>query len=224
MVTLLFLTSLLGNIAPPRPPHAPPPRQCTADEQCELSTFQGCCGSCCPGAPHAVLKGADEARHCAVVDCALPDCAAVRCAPAPPLSDFVAACRQSRCVAVPRVEQAAECREDRECRVVQSTPPPGDACHRSACGCCPTTRAVKADDVRALQERPAEAPRPPGEKPKYGLSQGDTNAPPAPQCSPCPAPASGTAACIGGKCVLLPPQPRPMPKPLPIPRPRPPIG
>lgn len=213
MFLALLTLSLLGDVAPPRPMKQPAP-QCRSDDECVLSTFDGCCGSCCASAPHAVRKGVNEseAAHCAVIDCALPECSAVKCRQAPDPSQFVPACRGGRCVAVPKGEAPAQCRADGDCRVVAAAPPAGDACHRSACGCCPVTQAVPADAVVPLQQQRPDS-KAPATKPNFGLSTGKPNGPPAPNCSPCPAPASGVAVCQAGRCVLGQPMPRPRPMP-----------
>ena len=223
MLLVLVLSSLLGDVGPRRPQPVPPPPQCTVDANCELSTFAGCCGGCCPGEPHAVPVGTKEGLHCMAVDCAAPDCAAVRCAQPRPASDFVAACRAGRCVALPKTHEAAQCRVDLDCRVVVATPPAGDSCHRSACGCCPVSQAVPVNEVVPLQEQRPAPTQPKSEgKPNFGLSTGDGR--PAPQCSPCQAPVpNGGAACLGGRCVLTPPKPVKVPVPRP-PRVPPPVG
>lgn len=214
LLTALTL-ALLGDIAPPQPQpkvRPPPPvAECSADDECVLSTFNGCCPGCCSPDPHAVRKGTREGEYCAAVDCALPRCEAVRCAQPRPLSDFIAACRGRRCVALPRDQVPAECRTDAECKVVEAPPPPGAACHQSACGCCPTSRAVPIDAVVPLPQRPGPKPaQAPSGSPPFGLSPGDTaRAPPA--CSPCPAPQPGRAACQAGRCVLQPIFRRPPP-------------
>jgi hypothetical protein len=214
MLLSLVAVSLLADIAPPPPPVAPkrpppPPAACRADTDCRLSTFAGCCPGCCTPPPHAVPVGTKEGEFCAAVDCAPPNCEAVKCARADAL-DWVAACVGGRCVAQRR---QAECRVDADCRVVETMP----AGCSGACGCCPTTQAVPADAVVPLQRRPTPRPSPEkkqGEPPNFGLSTGSPAGPPPPQCSPCPAPVPGRAACQLGRCVLLPLEP---------PRPRPPF-
>ena len=208
---LAFVTlSLLGDVAP-GPPPAP---QCTADAQCVLSTFDGCCGSCCARLPHAVPRGVNEAARCAVIDCARPNCAAVRCAPVADASQFVAACRGGRCEAVPKSAPIAECRSSSDCGVMSVAPPPGDSCHRSACGCCQVSRAMPIDSVVPLQKRPPNTKSSPAPKPDFGLSTGKATQPQLPNCSACPAPAGGNAVCLGGRCVL---QTEPIPRPFPAP-------
>jgi hypothetical protein len=224
MILVLVLSGLLGDVGPRRPQPVPPPPQCTDDSGCVLTTFQGCCGGCCPQEPRAVPVGSREEMRCAAIDCAMPDCAAVRCGPAPrPVSEFVATCRAGRCVALPKTQVGGQCRVDLDCRVVVAQPPPGDACHRSACGCCPVSQAVPVNEVVPLQEqRPAPTSPKTDGKPNFGLSTGDGR--PAPQCSPCPAPQpTGGAACLGGRCVLTPPKPVKVPVPRP-PRWPPPVG
>lgn len=217
-LTLLTLT-LLADIAPQpwapptkRPP--PPPAQCTSNDQCVLSTFQGCCPSCCPSDPHAIPKGTKEGEICAVVDCSLPNCAAVRCAAARPVSDFQAVCRAGQCLAVPKSQAPGQCRSDAECEVSFS-PAPGAACASSPCGCCPYPRAVSIDERPRPVKSPEPSPKAPAspDKPTFGLSTGDgrPEGPPRPQCSPCPQPPPMRAVCRANQCVLQPIAPRPLP-------------
>jgi hypothetical protein len=170
-------------------------------------------------------KSGPQRVDCAAVECDPQRCAAVRCAAPQSPADFVAACRENRCVALPRRPQpeppaAAECRIDRDCTVT-SSPAPGSACLQSPCGCCPSPRAVPVEARPVpLPERPQPKPTPPG-PPPFGLSTG--SAPPAPQCAPCPAPPpAGKPVCLGGRCTLTPEAPQPRPPPMP--RPRPPVG
>src|SRR5688572_20783279 len=120
IVTALTLL-ILSDIAPigPLKSKPRPPDECSRDTDCELSTFQGCCGGCCQTAPHAKRRGLDENAKCAAADCAQLNCAAVRCAAPPPKNAFVAVCRVGQCVAVSRSEipsapppPAAVCRAD----------------------------------------------------------------------------------------------------------------
>jgi len=219
-MTLALLTlTLLADIAPtpwaPPPKRAPPPAQCSSNDQCVLSTFQGCCGSCCSSDPHAIPKGTKEGQICATVDCALPDCAAVKCARPRPVSEFEAVCRSGQCVAEPKGQPPLQCRSDTEC-AVSFSPAPGAACTSSPCGCCPYPRAVWVEEERPRPVRPGPAPQspaPPG-KPTFGLSTGDgrPEGPPRPQCSPCPPPPPLRAVCRANQCVLQPSGP---PRPLP---------
>lgn len=215
----LVASLALADVAPPRPPRPPPPptAACESNADCVMTTFAGCCGSCCPRTPYAISRTQldQNQRRCAAVDCAAPNCAAVRCAAAPDISEFRAVCSAGQCVAQ-RV-QAAVCRTDADCRVVQAPPPPGAACHSSPCGCCPTNQAVSADAVVPLQQPTRQQPpgAPPAEgKPNFGLTTGDTaNRPrPQPACSPCPPPLPARAACVGGQCTLQ-PAVRPPPPP-----------
>lgn len=217
MLLTLVTLALLGDVAPgpriKRP--APPPSQCSADADCVLSTFQGCCGGCCGVAPHAIPRGFNEQARCAVVDCAMPDCSAVRCAKPPDPNDFAPACRSGRCVAVPKNEAPAQCRVNADCTVVTAVPPAGALCHSSPCGCCPVTQAVPIDAAIPLQQRQGPPKKADPKKPNFGLSTGNGLPPPqAPSCAACPPPAGGTAVCQAGRCVLqqLPP-PRPLPRP-----------
>ncbi len=213
MLLALLTLSLLGDVAPGPPLKRPPPprSQCAADSDCVLSTWEGCCGTCCASAPHAVLRGTDEVRRCANLDCAMLDCAAVRCAKPPEPGEFVAVCREGQCLAVRKVAAPAECRVDTDCSVVTGAPPQSASCHRSPCGCCPVTQAIPADGAVPLQKRAPQTPNKPRGKPDFGLSTGGPPPPPPPNCSPCPSPSGGYALCQSGRCVLVdsPPRPRP---------------
>lgn len=207
MLLSILTLALLTDVAPrPYPRPAPRPAECTADGDCMLSTFNGCCGSCCTPDPHAVRKDNNEAARCAVIDCAGPDCSAVKCRQGRDPSEFVPACRAGRCVALPRNQEPAQCRADTECRVVEATPPARATCHQSACGCCPVSQAVPIDAVVPLQRRPPLPPTKngPAEKPNFGLSTGEPTGLQRPSCSPCPGPMPARAACVSGRCVLQP--------------------
>ncbi|MBL8910512.1 MAG: hypothetical protein JNM17_07385 [Archangium sp.] len=205
LVTTLTLL-VLADIAPigPAKIKVRPPDECSRDTDCELSTFEGCCGTCCPGPPHAKRKGLDEARRCAAVDCAMPDCAAVRCMRAPDKSAYVAVCRVGQCVAVSKSEiptappPGPVCRADNECRVVLSTPAPGQ--------CCGTPMAQSIDAPIPLQRRPGPTqPKQDGDKPVFGLTPGNSSGTGSAQCGPCPQPAGMRARCTNtGQCVLAP--------------------
>ncbi len=207
----LVVLAVLTDIAPPPPfkKPMPAPVECVADAECVLSTFAGCCGSCCPADPYAVRRDSTANEPCGIVMCGPRDCRSERCRPARNVSELVAACRANRCVALPKAQATAQCRADAECRVVEAAPPAGAACHQSACGCCPVSQAVPVDAVVPLQRR-APGGNPPKEetgKPAFGLSTGESA--PRPQCSPCPAPVPARAACQSGQCVLVPGTRRP---------------
>jgi hypothetical protein len=224
LLRLLTLTLLADVVVGPEPKAVPrPPSVCSQDADCVLSTFEGCCGSCCPSPPHAAPRGTNEAARCAVIDCARPRCDAVRCARAPEAVDaYLAICRVGQCVAVRKpVAERAVCRVDADCQVVMLSPPAGAACHQGPCGCCPSPTAVPVDapvpvppPTKRRPQSPQAPQSPDGKGPTFGLSTGDgaTPARPPPQgpaCAPCPGGPSGVrAACIGGQCQLA---PRPMP-------------
>lgn len=208
MAPLLFVGLVLGDIAPPPPPLA----QCRTNDDCIISTFAGCCGSCCPRQPYAVSKL--EAKHstdrCAAVDCATPNCKAVRCAAAEPATDFEAVCVERRCLATKKrapVEPDDEgtCKVDSDCTAVLAQPPAGDPCHASACGCCPTYLATPVKRVEPVPLRGPPKSEPTRQKDSpFGLSTGQ----PPPACAPCPAPAPRLSRCAQGHCVTA-PIPRP---------------
>ncbi|MFO0601219.1 MAG: hypothetical protein U0228_38270 [Myxococcaceae bacterium] len=207
-LALLVLADIApGPFVPKRPP--PPAGECTANDQCELSSFQGCCGSCCPGPPHAIRKGTNEALRCAAIDCALPNCDAVKCArPAP--GTYVAVCRAGQCVAQ---QTTAQCSADVECKVAMMPPPSSAACHRTACGCCPSAEAVSIDTPVPLTRPTGPQPSAPpaNGKPNYGLSTGGSSSTSGQQCPVCPAAPPATARCVQGQCVMTVTPPRPPP-------------
>lgn len=71
---------------------------CSADTDCVISTFSGCC-SCCDGAPKAMAKSVLEQQQsrCAVVDCKACD-ENIHCAHYEAAESFVARCKDGTCV------------------------------------------------------------------------------------------------------------------------------
>ncbi len=180
---------------------APPPKDldfCERDQDCVSSSFDGCCGGCCP-APHvAVSRARDEAQRapCRTMRCAAPDCERRACAQVVP-SPIVPVCRGNRCVAerpnLVAPPPVLECRIDADCGVDLS-PPQGSACWASPCGCCPAPSAVPVARVRGAPKRNA------GQGTPFGLSTGGA---PATRCEPCPEPKRAVQAlCASGRCVL----------------------
>jgi hypothetical protein len=113
----------------------PPPPQCSRDDQCELTTFAGCCGACCPKV-RAIPKSKDEQSVCKTKNCKPPTCTTV-CTP-PDVSQYVAACVARQCEAV---RKDAECRVAADCVLVEEVAPPKTTCTKDTC-CCPVTLAV----------------------------------------------------------------------------------
>lgn len=111
----------------------PPPAECSRDSQCELTTFAGCCGACCPTV-RAIPKGTDERAECKTLNCTAPKCADVKCQ-ALDASAYVAACVARQCEAV---RKDAECRVAADCVLVEDVAPPKTTCTKDAC-CCPVT-------------------------------------------------------------------------------------
>lgn len=75
---------------------------CSADADCVITTFAGCC-ACCDGAPHALpLHIAERERNrCAAVECRA--CSeGVQCAEHEPEGAFVARCKEGTCVSEKR--------------------------------------------------------------------------------------------------------------------------
>lgn len=213
---LLLSAATSADVAP-----RPPVREaaCAADRDCVLTTFDGCCGSCCPGQVRA-MSSPDLKRQqdrCAVIDCARPSCPDVKCAAPEPTSAFRAVCRQGACQAE-RVNTVADCRADADCAIAYPSP----VCRNPGpCGCCPGTEpvavtAASLDGPPSREPRSAPAPAPANKgEVKFGLSEGGRDGPAPPNCSPCPGPRPATARCSVGKCMVA-------PVPVPIPRPRPP--
>lgn len=183
------------------------PDFCASDSDCVSSTFQGCCGGCCPAQPVAVSRRRAELQRqqCMAVRCRGPDCSNIACAQVIP-SPIRPVCRANRCVAdapifvppPPPPPPPAQCRADADCGV-DLNPPPGSACWSSPCGCCPTPRAVPVEQVRP----PPVRRTPEGKGSPFGLTQG--NSANAPTCVACPAPSTPLGSrCSSGRCVLVP--------------------
>jgi hypothetical protein len=107
----------------------PPPPECRADSDCELTTFAGCC-DCCKGYQlRARPKGRKEDGPCATMkcsgDCSTANCASKRADP----NDFVPACISRRCQALPK---NAECREWKDCRIIERASPDGGCLEKVA--------------------------------------------------------------------------------------------
>ncbi|MFT3838302.1 MAG: hypothetical protein QM723_15065 [Myxococcaceae bacterium] len=180
-----------------------PAPECHSDTDCTMSSFAGCCGTCCPEAPHvtSVEKEKMETMRCGVVDCAALACPKTPC-PQVKRPAVRPACRAGVCVAEPL--GAAECRADGDCEL--STPEDA-ACRSSPCGCCPGSEVARPlGRPHALEEPPpAKPPQTPKKSdPKFGLSTGSSGGAPPPQCSPCPAAKPARAACREGKCIKAP--------------------
>lgn len=217
VVVFVVAAPVLADIAPAR---LPP--ECSADSQCVITTFDGCCGSCCPRAPYAMSAARLQAAQgrCAAVKCARPSCEEQVCAAVvpEPASNFRAVCEAGRCVAK---LVAAECRNDSDCTVAQVSPPAGAACYAAPCGCCPTNVAVPVEQARPPPPpTPTKTPPPKtkGGQPAFGLSTGTTGTgtrpgPEPASCAPCPQPPPASSACVAGKCTLVPPRPQPRPLP-----------
>jgi hypothetical protein len=131
------------------------PDFCASDSDCVSSTFNSCCGSCCPAAPVAVSRGRAQLQQqqCARVRCEPLACGNIACAQFVP-SPIRPVCRANRCVAErpnvmppPPPPPPAQCQVAADCGV-DLNPPPGNACWSSPCGCCPTPRAVPIEQVR----------------------------------------------------------------------------
>lgn len=165
VLAMLFfaLTLVLADLPPP-------PAECRKDAECELTTFVGCCGACCPGL-RAAPKGKDERAACKTMNCAPIDCATVNCKAAPDAARFVAACVERRCEAV---RTDAECRVAADCTLVD-TAPQQTTCAKDTC-CCP---------VKVALPRAARAPAPVA-----------SNA----RCPDCPPPPPTRTACVEGRC------------------------
>jgi hypothetical protein len=191
--------------ASPVDPAPDPDSVCHATKDCVVSTFPGCCGSCCAEPPSARTRKQLQAeqRICATVDCLMPECSNVRCGTAvPPSSAFKAVCRKKRCVLEPLVRQ---CTKDAECWVTYPPAPVDAACHKSPCGCCPST-VPKAVPATPEPDAPTQSARPAAPSPAaVPVPRTPEPAGPSVQCSPCPGPAAAQAVCVLQQCVLAPP-------------------
>jgi hypothetical protein len=189
-----------GQCVARRVSEAPPradPDFCARDADCVSSTFASCCGSCCPVPPRAVTRrrASLEGLGCLGVQCGDRNCSDIACAQVVP-APIRPVCRANRCVAERTNEvlvppPALECRVDADCGV-DASPPPGDACWDSPCGCCPAARVVPRSQVRPPPTRrqlPQATP--------FGLSSGGAA---APTCGPCAQPAPVTPRCEAGRC------------------------
>ncbi len=175
------------------------PSFCSSDAECVVTSFS-CCDTCCPTPPIAATQAELELKRgqCADTMCAMIRCAKENC-PAQP-QPGPAVCRSSHCV-IGSVEptpapQGNECRRDADCTVSYPVPDAENSCHRSACGCCPGAPVAVPAGV-PMPRRVGKPPKPkvPAKSP-FGLSQPGAN------CSPCPAPAAASAACLAGRCAL----------------------
>ena len=74
MLTLSLSLALVLTDVPP------PSKECSTAADCVVTTFNGCCGSCC--APDTQVMSMARLRReqgrCALVECDAPNCAAVR--------------------------------------------------------------------------------------------------------------------------------------------------
>jgi hypothetical protein len=180
--------------------------QCTADVDCVVTDFAGCCGGCCPmtrGIPKKQL--AQEQARCASIDCETLVCAQVVCEEVPRVDSLQARCVDQRCVSVPKeAPPSTECREDRECTVRYPAAAAHAPCRSSPCGCCPGTVPVAEPVAKAEHAgaRPGNGQKAgPSGSPGYGLSQGKPSAPRV-NCSPCPGPTPARAVCRQNRCAL----------------------
>ncbi len=164
MTLFAFTLSLVLVDIPPRP-------ECSKDSQCELTSFAGCCGGCCP-ALRAIPKGKDERAECKTLNCAPLECATVDCKPAPDASQFVAACVARRCQAI---RKDAECRVASDCVLVEDAAPADTTCTKASC-CCAVTVAVPSTS------------RPP---PRVRVSA---------RCAECAGQPFSYPACVEGRC------------------------
>jgi hypothetical protein len=215
---LLLLRWWVADVAPwpaPPPKPVPPPvtlpsPDCRSDAECVVTTFAGCCGSCCPPAPYAISAARleQERARCALVDCARPAPCPDDCRPPPAPGETRAACVSGACRLVSvEVPPGVRCDRDDQCTVTYDAPGPLAACRRSPCGCCPGTqpRAVRVGSEDRRPAVPLTKPEgaKPGSAPPFGLSSGPTA--PAPACAPCQSPQPARAQCVAHRCALTPP-------------------
>ncbi len=93
----------------PTPAPAPTPEltstdACTADADCVITNFAGCCAcpGCEQGAPtaHSTKAAAAAQQQCQAVRCNMDRCKTLLCKPGEPAASFTAACQNSVCVGV----------------------------------------------------------------------------------------------------------------------------
>lgn len=149
----------------------PPPAECSKDSQCQLTTFAGCCGACCPTLS-ATPKGKNEQAECKTRNCAPLECATKTCEPAPDASRFVAACVARQCRAI---RKDAQCRVESDCVLVEDAAPADTTCTKASC-CCPVMVAVP------------------------NTSRAPAKVPPGARCAECPGQPYSYPACIEGRC------------------------
>ncbi|MGE0398014.1 MAG: hypothetical protein AB7T06_15040 [Kofleriaceae bacterium] len=77
---------------------------CTADADCTISNFAGCCA--CPGCDvgpptaHSTTALAAAQQQCQAVRCNMDRCKTLLCKPGEPAANFTAACQNNVCVGV----------------------------------------------------------------------------------------------------------------------------
>lgn len=121
----------------------PAPR-CTTDAQCVMSSFESCCGSCCP-MPKAWLSSelSRAQSRCRAVRCRQQPCV-TDCGPMP-VSEFEAKCVAGECVAQPKRADPDFCASDSDCVAVSSA---------GCCGsCCAAPQRVVSRARQTLDEQ-----------------------------------------------------------------------
>lgn len=189
LAALLVASAALADVAPrPRPPAA-----CTADSDCSISTFPGCCGSCCPVEPYAASNAQLSAtrKRCAIIDCTMKGCEPLdRCAAVSSPSQWRAVCRSGQCERVAASADLEACSSDGDCVVTEV---------RCCPGCCEggpraLTRAKLAREQSVCAELECS-------KPDCGNRL----------CKGHPAASAFRARCQEGRCELAAAQPPPPP-------------
>jgi len=76
---------------------------CSADADCEVTNFAGCC-ACCESTAHAVpaIALSQQRAHCAIKDCEIACSSNIQCAKIERAAAFVAHCKDGTCAAVHR--------------------------------------------------------------------------------------------------------------------------
>jgi len=194
LAALLVASAALADVAPhPRPPPRPP-AECSLDADCAISTFPGCCGSCCPTEPYAESNAQLSAamKRCAIVDCARPQCDAVRCAAASPPSQWRAVCVAGQCQRVAASADPEACGGDADCVVTE---------FRCCPGCCEGGPRAITQAKLAQEERLCAVEE--CARPDCGRRE----------CKPHPPASAFRAQCQQSRCVLVAAQPPPPPPP-----------
>jgi hypothetical protein len=105
-ISAIALLALLVACSKSETPVTTPPAaraSCSADADCEVTNFGGCC-ACCESSAHAVpaIALSQERARCAIKDCEVKCSPNTECAKIEPAAAFTARCKDGTCTAVRR--------------------------------------------------------------------------------------------------------------------------